>query len=155
MYTGGHEGVYVSGIPAHQPELIERLDDSAAAPCCRLQTRRTSRHLSTFCNRAVSSQQPQFSKAADRLHCTFDRADLRAVLSLGQTVNGKLECTFLSFSEGVSRRVQSYRAACWRSACLLLLRRAEAGCWAHAAGRWLTACLQATACTITEGTPTT
>jgi hypothetical protein len=34
--------------PAHQPEPIQRLDDSAAAPCCRLQTRRKSRHLSTF-----------------------------------------------------------------------------------------------------------
>jgi predicted nicotinamide N-methyase len=34
--------------PAHQPEPIQRLDDSAAAACCRLQTRRTSRHLSTF-----------------------------------------------------------------------------------------------------------
>jgi hypothetical protein len=34
--------------PAHQPELIQRLDDSAAALCCRLQTRRTSTQLGTF-----------------------------------------------------------------------------------------------------------
>jgi hypothetical protein len=44
-------------IPAparwHQPEPIQRLDDSAAAFCCRLQTRRKSRHLSTFRGRAV------------------------------------------------------------------------------------------------------
>eukprot|EP01047_Picozoa_sp_COSAG01_P011556 COSAG01_NODE_507_length_16108_cov_18.603973_9_plen_86_part_00 len=34
--------------PAHQPEPIQCLDDSAVAPCCRLQARRKSRHLSTF-----------------------------------------------------------------------------------------------------------
>jgi hypothetical protein len=34
--------------PAHQPEPIQRLDDSAAAPCCRLQTRRKSTQLCTF-----------------------------------------------------------------------------------------------------------
>eukprot|EP01047_Picozoa_sp_COSAG01_P010987 COSAG01_NODE_476_length_16515_cov_37.730690_8_plen_261_part_00 len=34
--------------PAHPPQLIQRLDDSAAARCCRLQIRRTSGHLSTF-----------------------------------------------------------------------------------------------------------
>eukprot|EP01047_Picozoa_sp_COSAG01_P005730 COSAG01_NODE_199_length_22202_cov_23.993668_16_plen_518_part_00 len=38
---------------AHQPEPMQRLDDSALAPCCRLQIRRKTRQMSTFGGRAV------------------------------------------------------------------------------------------------------
>jgi hypothetical protein len=56
--------------PAHQPEPIQRLDDSAAPPCCRLQTRRKNRHLPTFGGRAlVRWEQPSSHAKEDTRAC--------------------------------------------------------------------------------------